>query len=85
MVKVEKKRASVTVELLPDGDGAWHWRARNNHTKEIKARGREEGFFQHQNARRGAQSFIKSIGGDLTKVEFIVLKKTTLLNVKAGV
>ena len=78
MAEKPTKKLTVTVELLPDGNDVWHWRARNKRSQEIKARGREEGYFQMQNARRGAQSFFKSIGADLAKVEFVVLKATLL-------
>ena len=65
---------SVTLELLRGADKEWHWQARNHKTNRITGRGRREGYFQVQNARRSAQRFVASLGADPKSVEFRVLK-----------
>jgi hypothetical protein len=65
---------SVTIELLRGADKEWHWQARNHKTNRITGRGRREGYFQVQNARRSAQRFVSSLGADPKSVEFRVLK-----------
>jgi len=75
----KKKKIGVTIELLPDASGAWFWRARSHYGKrQIVAWGKEGGYFQVQNARRGANSFITAVGGDPSAVEFLVPKKVVL-------
>ncbi len=82
-MKKKDKKKTITVELLKGTGGGWYWRARSNRKTKgekplVTVCARKGGYFQVQNARRGATSFFKSVGADLDLIEFVTLKVTWL-------